>query len=234
MNIADLVILLVIGISVVYGFYHGFVQTVANVLGLLVSLGAAFLFGPRLASYFITSQGLTGLLSTYTDAVVRVGDYDLASSAVAGISRNAIDTILNSVKLPKPLADVLEQNLVTKAFSSGGASTVNDYVSGTIVAAAVQVLSYLLCFAAAYILCTLLISLIKHIMDFPILKQLDWLAGGVFGLARGVVFVYLLLLLVPLLSTVLPTGGIDTLLASSGLAHLFQSDGFFVRVISQS
>lgn len=232
MNVIDLVILGVIAISVIYGFYHGFIQTVTNVLGLLVSIAAGFLLGPRLAAYFITNQSLTGILSTYTDAVVRVGDYDLASSQVATISRNAIDTILSSVKLPKPLSDVLEQNLVTKAFGSG-AATVNEYVSGTIVAAAVQVLSFLLCFVAAYILCTLLISLIKHIMNFPILKQLDWLAGGLFGLARGVVFVYLLLLLVPLLSTIVPHEGVSRLVEQSRLAPLFASDGFFVRVISR-
>ncbi len=231
MNVIDLVILGVIGISVIYGFYHGFIQTVSNVLGLLVGIASGFVLGPRLAAYFITNQTVTGILSTYTDAVVRVGDFDLATSQVAGISRNAIDTILSSVKLPGPLSDVLEQNLLSQAFG-GGATTVNEYVSGTIVAAAVQVLSFLVCFAGAYILCTLLISLIKHIVEFPILKQLDWLAGGLFGLARGVVFVYLLLLLVPLVSTIAPIEGVSQLLEASTLAHLFRSDGFFVRVIS--
>lgn len=233
MNIVDLIILLVVGISVIYAVYHGFVQTVANIVGLIVSIGAAFIFGPRLADVFIANKSLTGLLSTYTDAVSRVGDFDLASSSVVGISRNMIDTILRSVDLPAPLADVLEQNFLKQALSGSGAQTVNDYVSGTIVTAAVQVLCYLLCFAAAYILFSVIISLIKHVMRFPILKQLDWLAGAAFGLARGVVFVYLLLLLVPLISTIVPANGVSDLISSSSLAHLFQSDGFFVRVISQ-
>ena len=50
---------------------------------------------------------------------------------------------------------------------------------------------------------------------------------------RGGVLVYLLLLLVPLISTVLPADGIGKLIADSSLAHLFSSDGFFIRVISQ-
>lgn len=233
MNIVDIIILLVVGISVIYGFYHGFIQTVANLAAALLSIGAAFLFGPRVAGLFMANTGLTGLLSTYTDAVVRVGDYDLASSQVASITQSTIDTILRSVKLPQPLADVLQQNLSTRAFQSTGVTTVNGYVSGTIIAAAVQVLSYLLVFAAAYLVLTFLISLIRHVADFPILKQLDWLAGGAFGLARGVVFVYLLLLLVPLVSTIVPTEGVSQLIAQSSLAHLFSGDGFFVRVISQ-
>ena len=99
--------------------------------------------------------------------------------------------------------------------------------------AGIEVISYLLVFAAAYIILSFIISLIKHVMDFPILKQLDWLAGGVFGVLRGGVLVYLLLLLVPLISTVLPADGIGKLIADSSLAHLFSSDGFFIRVISQ-
>lgn len=233
MNIVDIIILLVVGISVIYGFYHGFIQTVANLAAALLSIGAAFLFGPRVAGLFMANTGLTGLLSTYTDAVVRVGDYDLASSQVASITQSTIDTILRSVKLPQPLADVLQQNLSTRAFQSTGVTTVNGYVSGTIIAAAVQVLSYLLVFVTAYLVLTFLISLIRHVADFPILKQLDWLAGGAFGLARGVVFVYLLLLLVPLVSTIVPTEGVAQLIAQSSLAHLFSGDGFFVRVISQ-
>ena len=233
MNIVDLIILLVVGISVIYAVYHGFVQTVANIAGLLVSLGAAFIFGPRLADLFITNKALTGLLSTYTDAVSRVGDFDLASSSVVGISRNMIDTILNSVDLPAPLANALEQNFLKQALLGSGAQTVNDYVSSTIVTASVQVLCYLLCFAAAYILFSIIIGLIQHVMQFPILKQLDWLAGAAFGLARGVVFVYLLLLLVPLVSTIVPANGVSALISSSSLVHLFQSDGFFVRIISQ-
>ena len=232
MNIVDIIILGVVGISVIYGFYHGFIHTVASLAVALLSIAAAFSFGPRVAEMFVTNPAVTSFLSTYTDSVVRVGDFDLASSPVVSIGRSTIETILRSVNLPEPLAKVVEQNLLNQSFG-GGQTTVNTYVSNTIIAAAVKVISYLLVFAAAYIVLSFIISLIKHVMDFPILKQLDWLAGGIFGVLRGGVLVYLLLLLVPLISTVLPADGIGKLIADSSLAHLFSSDGFFIRVISQ-
>ena len=158
MNIVDILILLVIGISVLYGFYHGFIHTVANLLAALLSIMTAFAFGPKLAQVFFASPAVTNFLSTYTDSVMRVGDFDLASSSVIGISQNTINTVLRSVKLPEPLARVLEQNLLTEAFKGSGASSVNSYVSNTIIAAAVQVLSYLLVFAAAYLVLSLIIN----------------------------------------------------------------------------
>lgn len=234
MNVIDIGILVIVGISVIYGFYHGFVQTVGSLLAALLAIGAAFVLGPRLAALLTSATGISGLLSTYTDAVVRVKDLVLSSSPVSGISQTTVDSVLQSVSLPPALAEVLQQNLLTQAFSGAGVNTVGGYVSSTIIAASVQVLCYLLSFLGVYLVLTVLLSLLRHVMQFPILKQLDWLAGGLFGLGRGVLFVYLLLLLVPLAATVVPVDVVSEAIAQSRFAYLFSSDGFFVRVISQS
>ncbi len=232
MNIADGVILFIVGMSAVFGFYHGFIQTAANLLGALLSVGAGFYLGPRLAQAVGSNAAVTETLATYTDAIARVGDFDLASAAVGGISRSVIDAVLSSVSLPEPLSDILEQNLLTQSLAGSGMRTVNDYVSGTIVGAALQVLCFLACFLAAYAAVTVLVSLIRHVVRFPILRQLDWLAGGVFGAARGALLVYLLFLLIPIVSTVVPLEGFQEAISASSLAGYFGSGGFFARVIS--
>ena len=78
----------------------------------------------------------------------------------------------------------------------------------------------------------MIVSLIQHVFKLPLLKQLDWLAGGLFGLARGALIVYVLFLLIPILSTVIPMDAFNELVAQSMLAPIFQSDGFFARVVS--
>lgn len=232
MNIIDGLILVVIGISTVFGLYHGFIQTVANMAGSLLSLGAGFVLGPRLAKQLSGNAALMQTLATYTDAVARVGDRTLASSPVSGLSRATVDAVLGGVSLPPQLSEFLKHNLVTEAFSGSGKVTVNDYVSGTVVGAALQVLSFIACFAGAYIVLTLLVSLVRHVVRFPILRQLDWLAGGLFGAARGAVLVALVFLLVPILLTVIPVKGLDVLLTQSRLAGYFSAGGLFARVIS--
>ncbi len=232
MNVIDIVILFTIGISVVYGASRGFLQTISNAVGMVVAVGAAFLLGPAAAAWLTGIDWIRENLANITDAVARVGDFDLATSQVSGISQGTVETVLNSVALPKPLADVLRDNLLGQTFAQEGLRTVNDYVSNTIVAAALQVLGYLLAFAAVYIIISILISIIQHVFRFPILRQLDWLAGAAFGFVRGAGFIYLLLLLVPLISTAMPIEGFDELMAGSQLAGHFGNDGFFVRVIT--
>lgn len=232
MNIVDIVILAVLAISVIYGFYHGFVHTVLSVACCLVSVMVGMYFGPQLSQILRANEGVTQTLATYTDAVARVGDYELASTPVEGMSDSLIAQVLSSVELPKSISSILESNLVNASFSGTFMSTVNDYVSNTVVAVAINILCFVVCFAAAYLLLSMVTNLIKHVFKFPLLKMMDWLAGGIFGLLRGAMLVYVIFLLVPILSTVLPVDGFEALLAESKLASIFMSDGFFAGVIA--
>lgn len=232
MNVVDIIIVVIIGLSVVYGSSSGFIQTISNTVGMLVSIGAAFLLGPVMAAWLAGVDWVREILTNVTDAVARVGDFDLATKQVSGLSESTVDTVLTSVALPEPIANVLKDNLLGQSFADQGLRTVNDYVSNTIVAAALQVLGFLLAFLIAYIIISIIVSIIQHVFRFPILRQLDWLAGAAFGFLRGAGFIYLMLLLVPLISTALPIEGFDELITASQLAHHFGNDGFFIRVIT--
>ncbi len=232
MNIIDIAILIILGASIIYGFYRGFVHTILSVACCLISLVVAFSYGPKLAQTVSTSQGVSSTLATYTDAVARVGDYSLASTPVDQLSEDVISQVVQSVSLPSSIANILQNNLRSRTFDNIGLSTVNDYVSNTVVAVAVNALCFIACFALCYLVLSVIVSLIQHVFQLPILKQLDWLAGGAFGLIRGALLLYVLFLLMPILSTIIPLDSFNELLAQSTLAPIFQSDGFFARVIA--
>ena len=232
MNVIDIVILVVLGASLIYGFYRGFVHTILSVACCLLSVFLAFTYGPKLSQVVSGSQGVSATLATYTDAVARVGDYSLASLPVSQLSDSVIDQVLQSVSLPAPIASILQNNLKSQAFAGTGLTTVNDYVSNTVVAVALNALCYIVCFAVSFLVLSVVLSLIQHVFKLPLLKQLDWLAGGIFGLIRGALLLYVIFLLIPILSTVIPLDAFNDLLTQSTLAPIFQSDGFFAGVIS--
>ncbi len=232
MNVIDIAILVILGVSLIYGLYRGFLHTLLSVACCLLSLVLAFAFGPKLSAFVSGRQGVSSTLATYTDAVARVGDYSLASTPVSQLSDNVITQVLNSVSLPDPIATILKGNLKNQSFSSAGLTTVNDYVSNTVVAAAIDILCFIVCFAVAYMALSVLVSLIQHVFKLPLLKQLDWLAGGAFGLARGALLLYVIFLIMPILSTIIPLENFNDLLDQSTLAPIFQSSGFFANVIA--
>ncbi|NLX83648.1 MAG: CvpA family protein [Clostridiales bacterium] len=231
MNVVDGILLFVLAISVIYGLYHGFIQSVASLAGLGVSILAGLIFGPQLASLLAKSQPVRDVLVNYSDAVVRVGDYELASSPVTTVSGSLLDTVLGSVSFPDSVKSLLKDNIITQAFSKNGLSTVNEYVSNTLIQTVLSVVSFLICCLIAYVIWIFLVSVVRHVFEFPILKQLDWLAGGLFGLARGAVICYLLVLLIPLIQVMVPDERFLAFLQSSQVADIFRNDGFFVRVI---
>lgn len=230
MNVLDIIIGGVLVISVIYGVYHGFLQTVFSVFGALLSGVIAFSFGPRAAAFLRSLPGVKETLATYTDAIARVGDFDLANTEVRNLSSGVIDTVLKSVSLPEPLAKLLQGNLSTQAFAGNNVKTINDYVTNTIVSTAVDVLCFLVVFALSYALISLILSLVRHVAHYPILRQLDWLAGAALGLVRGGLIVYLLLLLLPLLQTIVPDKGLEPLIASSKLLPMFNNIPLFLKV----
>ncbi|NLM86300.1 MAG: CvpA family protein [Clostridiales bacterium] len=234
MNIVDGILLGVLAISVIYGLYHGFIQSVASLLGLGVSVLGGFLFGPQLTQMLNGNQQIREILVNYSDAVVRVGDYELARAPVTQVSGNLLDTVLNSVEFPEAIENLLRNNIITQAFQRNGMATVNDYVSGTLIQSVLSVLSFLVCCLLTYLLWTLITSVIRHVFEFPILRQLDWLAGGLFGLARGAVICYLLVLLIPLVQIVMPDERVLAFLRESQVADIFRNDGFLMRVIRGS
>ena len=232
MNIIDIIILVIMGVSMIYGVYRGFVHTLLSVACCLLSVLIAFAFGPRLSAIVSNSKGVSSTLATYTDAVARVGDYDLAAANVSQLSDSLINQVLENVSLPQSIQNILRSNLSNQSFAGTGLSTVNDYVSNTVVAVAINILCFLACFALSYVVLSLLLSLIQHVFRLPLLRQLDWLAGGAFGLMRGALLLYALFLVVPLLSTIIPLDAFNELLSQSALSPIFQSDGLFARVIS--
>jgi len=231
LNIVDGILLFVLAISIIYGLYHGFIQSVASLAGLGVSVFAGLLFGPQLATLLTRSQPVRDVLVNYSDAVVRVGDYELASSPVSMVSGNLLDTVLGSVSFPDSVKTLLKDNIVPQAFSKSGLTTVNEYVSNTLIQTVISVVSFLLCCLIAYLVWVFLVSVIRHVFEFPILKQLDWLAGGLFGLARGAVICYLLVLLIPLIQVMVPDESFLAFLEYSQVADIFRNDGFFIRII---
>ena len=151
MNIVDYVILGLLGVSVLVGFYRGFVSSIASLGGCLLSLVLSASLNPRLVEWVRSNPELIRTLMSYTDAGTRIGDQTLAQANVAGLNAGGIAEVLNRVNLPGPLNTLLQNNLQGHVFESAGLTRVGDYVSQTIVNAALNVICYLVCFLICFI-----------------------------------------------------------------------------------
>lgn len=234
MNIVDYVIIGIVAISVLFGLYRGFVSSVLSMGGGLISFLASFTLYPKLAALIQNNQELQRTLLHYTDASSRIGDLELALTNAVNLSREGIEKVLSNVSLPAPLDTILQVNLENLVYGTQGAvSTVSDYVSQTILQASINIICFLVCFIGLYIALSLGMGLIRAIFRFPVLKQLDSLAGGIFGLLRGILLCLAVFTLVPLVQTMLPMDLINELIAESQLAPIFMNGNLITAIMNK-
>ena len=234
MNVVDYVIIGVVAISVLFGLYRGFVSSVLSMGGGLISFLSSFALYPKLAALIQNNQELQRTLLHYTDASSRIGDLELALTNVITLGREGIEQVLKNVSLPAPLDSILRVNLENLVYGTqGAATTVSDYVSQTILQASINIICFLVCFIGLYIVFSLAANLIRAIFRFPVLKQLDSLAGGVFGLLRGILLCLVVFTLIPLVQTMLPMDIINQLIDESTLAPLFMNGNLITAIMNR-
>ena len=219
MNIIDILILAVLAVSVIYGMHRGFISGVLSVAALIGAAALSFAMSGQLAAWLKGNQTLVDTLMYYTDAGSRVSSLDLSFMSVSQVTEHTLAQILQSANLPA----AFESAFITGISAAPGSMTISELLSQTIVSVSISILSFLICFFVSYIVATFVIHLISYVFELPVLRHLDALIGGVFGLVRGVLLLFILFALVPIVLAIAPVPQIEELIAASRLAPMFDS-----------
>ena len=90
---------------------------------------------------------------------------------------------------------------------------------------------FIVCFLVLMLVIHLVINFLKVVFKFPVLKQLNSIAGGAFGLIRGALLCFVAFALLPLIQTLLPVKDISNLVEQSALAPLFNSGNLILAIM---
>ena len=194
MNILDILILAVLGFSLCAGLYKGFLNSLLATGALVGSWFGARAVYERVAQIALSNRTLLTALGNYLEADTFLPDGGV--TAVSAISGNVgqIDTIVAAATKRVPfIGDALRNNLMNQSFQNLNIGSVAEYFNQTLWEGVFNVAAFILCFLVIYLLCVLVINLIDNVFRFPQLRAVDWLLGGLFGLARGVVFALLII-----------------------------------------
>ena len=226
MNVIDWVIIGIIGVSVLFGLYRGFVASVASMGSGLVSLGGSYFLTPKLADMCRQNTGLMDTLRSYTGAATRLQDSVLAGETY---SQGKIGEVMNKVSLPAPLDSLLKNNLDSALY--GTEKKIGYYVSETIVSAVLNIMCFIVSFIGLMIAFHIIIAILKAIFKFPVLKQMNSVAGGLFGLLRGLLLCFVAFALLPLFETVIPGNTLTDLVNGSLLAPVFNNGSLILSIM---
>ncbi|MBR1559529.1 MAG: CvpA family protein [Clostridia bacterium] len=225
MNLLDVVILAILAFYLISGMYRGSITSFLGTAGFVAAWFGARQLYPQVAQLALSNQTLMAVLNQYLEPESFFATHAQAVTTVSEVIAGGETAIQNAIaSVSSNLAVVskaFEANVRSQVFQNLGIDTLADYLDQTIWQAVFNVGAFILCFVALYVLAMLVVNLLDHVISFPLLRGVDWLVGGLLGLARGLVVCALLLFLLPAIAQIVSPQFAADLVNNSTLMKLF-------------
>ena len=219
MNLLDIVILAILAFYLISGMYRGSITSFLGTAGFIAAWYGAIQFYPTVAHMALSNQTLMAVLNQYLEPESFFANHQIATTTVAEVISGGEASIQNAIGAVSDKLSVIsrafEANVRSQVFQNLGINSLADYLDQTIWQAIFNVAAFLLCFIALYILAMLVVNLLDHVISFPLVRGFDWLLGGIFGIARGLAVVVLVLFLLPSLVQIVSPEFADSLKTGS-------------------
>ena len=215
-----IVVLVILLLFVWTGYKRGFIKEIVSFFFVFLSLSLAWAINPYINEFLIQKTPIYSTIQeTCMNFVQSQGEEDTEYET------DSTGDFIGSLELPDLLRKNLEENNNAETYAELSVNTLAGYVSGYLARIVINGLSYVL----AYILSTIVIRLIVYVLNLiaglPLLKTANKLTGGIVGLLKGTVFVWIVLLAVTVLcSTEIGKTALELIEKDTLLSVLYQYD----------
>lgn len=199
MNISMLWDIVVVGallLGLVAGFKKGFARSVLGLLGAIAALFAAVYLSSWIAEFiyvtFIQQNIINNVVVTLESNTASVAN---GIQAIATLFPAYVSNSLSNLGYSP--ADL---NALLSSGTNEAAMAINSLVA-PIITSLIRIIAFVLLFVILRLLLYLLLRATGLISNLPVVRHVDSLFGGIFGLAQSVIVIYVF---VAILITVLP------------------------------
>ena len=195
----DIGFVIIILLCVVFGYKKGFFKSIAGFIGAVIAMFLAWVLAGLIANALYQGVFREKLIDNISSV--------LSNDALASFPEKAAQVVAN---LPGFLSNTLNNQGITssqieqslQAAGSNAAPATADLISPTVIWL-LQLLLTVILFFILVILVRLVIKLIGNVFRLPVLRQVDGILGGLFGIFKGVVYIFLACILLQLLMPVI-------------------------------
>lgn len=230
MNILDIAILAMLGLFVLGGLYKGFMHTALDILCYMICAVFAFVMLPIISFRVVQNETIFNAMLYYTEGSEYIYDVEYSRRNIAEISNSDLEEIYERSEVAFPMDERIRENVDGAVFESSNIRTLGDYFNQTMVLVTVNILVFFVMFIALRIVLAFLVGWWNYVSPFPVLKKLEIPAAIGTGLIHGILAMFLLFMLCPIILTVLPFEGISDLVEGSKLARFFYYSNFLLSL----
>ena len=203
MNLIDIAVIGVLALFILHGIYKGFLPTLLSIGAYILAWLAAIVLLPVGSNSIRGSEKLFNTMLYYTEGSEYVNDVELARKSIDEISTDTLNAVFAKADLPYPMAKNIADNIARESFAENGITTLGDYFNQTIVIVFINILVFIAMFAIIRIILAFIINGVDYAWTLPKLRVADRAIAGGIGLIRGILAVFLLFMLLPIVLIVL-------------------------------
>lgn len=195
MNTICIVIGILFFICVLIGWAQGLLRVVVSLAGLVASLVIATYVAPHVSGYLEEKTQMDDRLAAYIAEEMEFSE--LGQEATRGIQV----AVIQELPLPETLKNNILDNNNSEMYQALEVSGVYDYIAKSIAVvilnAAVFLLFTFICRVFFFFLGKTMGSLAK----LPIVRSIDKIGGGLLGVMRGLILIWIFFMLLSITST---------------------------------
>ena len=203
----DLIILLILAIALLAGYYRGMVYSAIS-LGLsLLPFVMALLLCTTLSGLVQKRQSFYEMMLYYFEGYEYINEtsVELVHVSVSQIGDRELSVVVKNANMPSPFDEAVTKNVKKQVYQRRNIYSLGDYFNQTIVDTVLNILSLLVLF----LLFRLVLGFVLRLIDFgaaglPRLRRLDAPLSCGIGLLHGILLVFIVFMLVPLMLVVVP------------------------------
>lgn len=231
--VIDIIALIVIGVSALWGAKKGFIKSIFGLLSVVLAVFIAVFIGAEIGKLISTIPSVNstlggGLTETIYNSLAEKGDA-FTTVPVGGYTEGIVLDALSSVGIPYIIGGLIANPVVTALSGVSGVSLATA-VAPVISELAFSAIGFAVVFVLSWALLTVLfINIRKKIKEIVIFNALDILLGLVLGALRGAMHVCVVLAIVSSLNFI---PGLSDLITNSTIVSWISDNNFVSALLS--
>lgn len=191
MNILSVIILLVILLFIVRGYRKGFVQMIASMTTLILSLFLVSIATPYISNALKEHTPVYEMIEEKCEELVARGT-DQVSTKVEQVKW------IENLKVPSFLQEMMKENNNTVSYEKMNVETFGQYISHFLATMILSVISYIVTFIVVMILLKIVVGALGLLTHLPVIHSMNRILGAVMGFLQSLILIWLFLLVVTL------------------------------------
>ncbi len=216
-----IVVLAILAVVAYRGYKRGFIREVVSFFFVFLAIAVSWAINPYVNEFFMENTPVYEMVRESCKRFVLSGEKD------EGENTGSQTGFIEDLELPELLQKGLEANNTEEVYAYLSVETFGEYVSEALARMIINGLSFAVSYMMASVILRLGTWILNVLAGLPVLNGANKLAGGMVGLVKGVLFIWIaFLVLTVLCSTEIGRQGLSLIEKDPFLNVVYEYDIF--------